>query len=234
MWWGSFCAGWVSDLHKKRRKHEPPSPPLSHGPLLICWPSRCYRKALYKPVFISVVQTTFSHTNHNLELSFPWIVFLAPSFVGNYMHLYTSSVICSSLSAVCSASVENNSHRSLVPSSLTLWERVPSAPRTRCRWPGKQVTFQEQTHSCFSPFPPLTTATLTTNELDYGNRFTGAAGDFLSLSGSLGGRGRSGESKKPWKQMQPGLEVTAMCLNRIMMKVASRPKMSYFKKTLFI
>lgn len=40
--------------------------------------------------------------------------------------------------------------------------------------------------------------------------------------------------QKPWKQMQPGLEVTVMCWNRKMMEVATQPKMSYFKKRLFI
>lgn len=34
--------------------------------------------------------------------------------------------------------------------------------------------------------------------------------------------------------MQPGLEVTVMCWNRKMMEVATQPKMSYFKKRLFI
>lgn len=63
--------------------------------------------------------------------------------------------------------------------------------------------------------------------MGYGNHFTGAVGeDALSLSTSLCGRGRSGESKKPWREMQPGLEM----MDRIMMKVASQLKMSLFQK----
>lgn len=78
-------------------------------------------------------------------------------------------------------------------------------------------------HPCFPPLPPLAIATFTTS----GNLSTVAVGeDVLSLSASLRGCGKSGESKKPWKGMHRALEVAATCTKRIPIKVASQPKLS--------
>lgn len=144
LWWGRFCAGWVSVLHKRRKNVNLWAPCSATAPCF-CLPSICYRKALYKPVVFSLIQTVFTLAKHNLELSFYLIVFLEPSYICNYMQFY--SVICSSLSAVCAASHEKTPTDNLFPGisclkrgSLLLW-----------RWPGKQSPSRNK----YTPASPL-------------------------------------------------------------------------------
>jgi len=65
-------------------KAQTPESPVQAQPSALLLPWQMLQ-APYQPSFISLIQTTFTHAGHNLELSFPLAVFLARSFVGKYM-----------------------------------------------------------------------------------------------------------------------------------------------------
>lgn len=151
------------------------------------------------------------------------------------MHFYASSVICSSLSALCSASDGSNSRWSLVPSYLTPRERVPSAPRTHV---AGDLRIRSPSRSRYTPGSPLSLLCPPLSEhMGWVMEivFMGAVGQkVLPLSASLHGHGQGWGKQRALEKNVAWCWGIAMCLNRIMMKAASQPKMWCFKRRWFI